>query len=41
MKKMQTIIEDLLIAVTFAEAGVYDTLENKKGRSVSHEIVCG
>ncbi len=39
MKKICTALEDLLIAVTFAEAGAYETLQNKNVRPVSHEIV--
>ena len=39
MKKIQSIIEDLWIAVTFAEAGAYEILEVKRDQLVSNAIV--
>ncbi len=38
MKKTQSIIEDLWIAVTFAEAGAYEVLQTKQDQPLSREI---
>ncbi len=39
MKKIHAMLEDLWIAVAFAEAGAYDVLQTKKDQSLSREIV--
>ncbi len=39
MKTIQSIIEDLWIAVTFAEAGAYEVLEVKRDQPVSSACV--
>ncbi len=38
MKKIQSIIEDLWIAVTFAEAGAYEILDAKRDQPVSSAV---
>ncbi len=39
MKKIHAILEDLWVAVTFAEAGAYDVLQTKRNQPLSREIV--
>ncbi len=39
MKKIQSIIEDLWIAVTFAEAGAYEILEAKRDQPMNSAAV--
>ncbi len=39
MKKIHAMIEDLWIAVAFAEAGAYEVLQTMRDRPLSREIV--
>ncbi len=39
MKKIYVMLEDLWIAVAFAEAGAYDILQTKKDEPLCREII--
>jgi hypothetical protein len=39
MKKIHAMLEDLWVAVAFAEAGAYEVLQTKKDQPLSHVIV--